>query len=96
MSKEPVKRWLLGWMDVEFKQEESWENGQGGCSKVERTTTCVGVGTESEPGLCLIPTLGDEYASHFHRPHVASPFDHLTKKSHQSPSRAAINSVRND
>ena len=43
MSKEPLKRWLPGWMDVVLKQKESRESGQGGCSKVGRTTTCVGL-----------------------------------------------------
>lgn len=84
MSKEPLERWLLGWMDVELKQEESRANGQGGCSKVGRTTMRVGV----NKGPVLIPT---RLASH--KPATNTqvisatcgasairPFDHLTKK----------------
>lgn len=76
MSKEPRKRWLLGWMDVVLKQEESRESGQGGYSKVGRTTTCVGL-SESEQGLqahsVSRPHAKRRIRRSFIRPHVASP-----------------------
>lgn len=53
---------LVTWMDVVLKREESWESGQDGCSKVGRTTMCVGL---SHPHALGKSQVADEYASHF-------------------------------